>query len=129
MDRDPQPLEVYYDSACPLCRREVALYRRLDREDRIRWVDLHAPGAGPEVHGIGRDEALRRLHAFEAGGRAVSGARAFAAIWERIPGLRTLGRLTARRPFIWLAEGGYRGFLRVRPAVSGTLARLERRRS
>lgn len=129
MDRDSRQLEVYYDSACPLCRREVALYRRLDSEGRIRWVDLHGPGTGPEVHGVGRDEALMRLHAFEQGGRAVTGARAFAAIWQRIPGLRTLGRITARRPFVWVAEGAYRGFLRVRPAISGSLARLERRRT
>lgn len=31
---------VYYDGACGVCSREVALYRRLDRAAAIRWHDV-----------------------------------------------------------------------------------------
>ncbi len=30
-------LTIYYDGICPLCRREIALYRRLCVADRLPW--------------------------------------------------------------------------------------------
>lgn len=129
MTRQDPDLSVYYDSACPLCRREVALYRRLDRARRVRWIDLHARAGDPASRGISRERALRRLHAVGSDGRVVSGARAFAAVWRRVPGLRVLGRLLGAPPFVWLAEGLYRLFLLVRPGLSRALARLELERA
>lgn len=120
-------LTVLYDSSCPLCRREVAFYRRRDRRGRVQWLDLRDRSVGQAPGGIPREQALRRLHAVDAHGRVFTGARAFAAIWQRIPGLRLAGRLLATPPLAWLAEWSYRGFLRVRPRLSRALARFERR--
>lgn len=33
-------IEAYYDGHCPLCRHEVIVLRRLDRRQRIRFVDI-----------------------------------------------------------------------------------------
>ena len=33
-------LTVFYDGACPLCRGQVAFWRRLDRAGRVAWVDI-----------------------------------------------------------------------------------------
>ena len=124
---DSRPdLCVYYDSACPLCRREVAFYRRLDATGRVEWVDLHAGDRSVVAPGLTRDAALGRLHARDASGEMVSGALAFAAIWRRMPWLAPFGRLLACRPFRWVAEGAYRVFLRIRPSLSRLLQRLER---
>ncbi len=122
-------LTVYYDGACPLCRREIAFYARRERHGAIEWVDISSAPDAPAACGITPTDALRRLHAVDAGGRVYAGARAFTAIWRRVPGFRMLGRLTARQPLIALAEGGYRLFLRIRPAISRALARMEARRS
>ena len=125
--RNAEPeLCVYYDSSCPLCRREVALYRRLDTASRVEWVDLHAGDQSVVAPGLTRDAALARLHARDTSGELVSGALAFSAIWRRIPWLAPGGRLLARRPFRWLAEGAYRVFLLARPGLSRLLRRLER---
>ncbi len=114
-------LTVYYDGACPLCRREVAAYRRLDRAGRIAWQDVSHPGARPGCD-LSRDAALRRFHVRAADGRLRSGAAAFVALWRQLPGFRRLAPLAAWPPALWLLERAYRGFLRIRPWISRRLA-------
>lgn len=104
---------VWYDGACPICSREIAMMQRLDRRGVIDFVDIADPRAPCPVN---RDEALARFHASE-GGRVVSGAAAFAAMWRAIPALRWLGMLARWRPVELLLEGAYRGFLAVRPQL------------
>ena len=117
----PSPtVTVWYDSACPLCRREIALMRRLDRRGRIDFVDLDSAAT------CLTDPAtmLARLHAREDG-EMRSGAAAFAAMWRQIPLLRPLG-LAARHPWVLaVLERAYLGFLRLRPRLQGLARRLE----
>ncbi len=57
-------LTVYFDGACPLCRREIALMRRLDRRGAIDFVDVSdAATTCP----IDRAALLARFHASENG--------------------------------------------------------------
>jgi predicted DCC family thiol-disulfide oxidoreductase YuxK len=106
-------LTVWYDGACPLCIREIALIRRLDRRRAIEFVDVAGEDAACPID---RAVLLARFHALE-GGVLLSGAAAFAAMWRAVPLLRPLG-LAARLPgALWLLERAYRGFLRVRPAL------------
>jgi predicted DCC family thiol-disulfide oxidoreductase YuxK len=104
---------VWYDSACPLCVREIALMRRLDKRGAIAFVDLHSTDGCP----LDRHEMMQRFHAQESGEPVVSGAAAFAAMWRAIPLMRPLG-LIARVPIVlWLLELAYRGFLVIRPGL------------
>lgn len=107
-------LTVWFDGGCPLCRREIALMRRLDRRGRIAFVDVarDAPSDCPASH----DTLLARFHARE-GDRLLSGAAAFAAMWRAIPWLRPFGEAARFPPLLALLELAYRGFLRVRPAL------------
>ncbi len=106
-------LTVWYDGACPLCLREIALMRRLDRRGAIDFVDVAAPVAACPVD---RQLLLERFHARE-NGVLLSGAAAFAAMWRAIPLLRPFG-LAARNKWILGAfEWLYRRFLVVRPAL------------
>lgn len=106
-------LTVWHDGACPLCRREIALMRRLDRAGAIRFVDATD---GDTVCPLDRADLLARFHAREDG-VMLSGAAAFAAMWRAIPLLRPLG-LAARRPWVLaLLERTYLAFLRFRPRL------------
>ncbi len=107
-------LTVWHDGDCPLCRREIAWMRRLDRRGAIEFVDAAAgEDAGCPV---ARADLLARFHACEDG-VMLSGAAAFAAMWRAIPVLRPLG-LAARRPWVLaLLERFYLVFLRFRPAL------------
>jgi hypothetical protein len=49
---EPGKLTVYYDGACPLCRREIDFYRRRGRAAPIEWVDAAAGDA--ELSGVDR---------------------------------------------------------------------------
>ena len=107
------PLTVWFDSGCPLCLREIALMRRLDRRGAIRFVDVCAPEA---VCPIDRADLLARFHA-EENGKLLSGAAAFGAMWRAIPLLRPLGLLAGWPPLAPAFEAAYRRFLRLRPRL------------
>ena len=111
-------LTVYFDGSCPLCRREVAWYRRRRGADAIEWIDVSGgDGSPPPAPGLNRDMALARFHVRLSDGRLLSGARAFAELWAALPGLRGLARLMRSRPLSALLEVGYRAFLRLRPSL------------
>ena len=104
---------VWYDSACPLCLREIRFMRRLDRRDAVRFVDVHEGEDCP----LAPEELLARFHAQEAGGPLVSGAAAFAALWRAIPLLRPLGLAARNRRVLQALEWAYVRFLRLRPTL------------
>lgn len=107
-------VKVWYDGACPLCLREIALMRRLDRGGRITFIDV-AEGADPSCP-IDRAQLLARFHA-EEDGVVHSGAAAFAAMWRAIPLLRPLGLAASNRTVLALLEAAYIRFLQVRPRL------------
>jgi len=109
-------LSVFYDGACPLCRREIALYRDLPSTAPVEFVDI-SNSAQPVPAGKSRDVLLARFHVQHSDGRIESGARAFLTLWARLPYWRWLARLRAVPGFTSLLELMYRGFLRVRPAM------------
>lgn len=100
---------IYYDGACPVCAREIAHYRTREGAERLAFVDVSAGGdPGP---GLTRAAALARMHVRRADGTLASGAAAFAALWQTLPGWRWLGRAAAWPVVAPLLELGYRGFL------------------
>lgn len=116
---------VWHDGNCPLCRREIALMRRLDTRGAITFVDATGPAACP----LDRGAMLARLHAREADGPLLSGAAAFAVMWWTIPLLRPLGE-AARSPLILsMLERLYCRFLPLRPRLQRWLVRPRRRRA
>jgi len=112
---------VWHDGGCPLCAREIALMRRLDRLGRVTFIDARQATQCP----ADRTAMLLRLHAREDGGDMLQGAAAFAAMWRAIPVLRPLGLLARNVSVLWLLERCYRGFLRMRPALQRRMREIE----
>jgi predicted DCC family thiol-disulfide oxidoreductase YuxK len=108
------PLKVWYDGACPLCLREIALMRRLDGRGAITFVDV-SQGGDPACP-VDQRELLARFHA-EEDGVIVSGAAAFAAMWRAIPVLRPLGLLARNGLVLRALEAAYLQFLKIRPRL------------
>jgi predicted DCC family thiol-disulfide oxidoreductase YuxK len=122
------PLTVLYDGACPLCRREIGVYRSLRplRPDRpVCFADVN-DAALPLPPGTTRGQLLARFHVRGRDGQLLSGAQAFLALWAALPGWRWLA-LAGRLPgAAWTMERTYRLFLRWRPALQRWAARLDR---
>lgn len=116
---------VWFDGACPLCIREIALMRRLDRRGAISFIDASREDGASEDAScpIDRADLLAKFHARE-NGQLLSGAAAFAAMWRAILVLRPFG-LLARRPWALKAlDALYRRFLRVRPKLQKFVGRM-----
>lgn len=114
----PQRLVVWHDGACPPCRREIALMRRLDRRGAIDFIDVVE--LADESCPVSRDDLLARFHALEEG-RLLSGAAAFAAMWRAIPLLRPLGLIARWQPALRALEWLYVRFLKLRPHLQTLL--------
>lgn len=112
------PLTVWYDEECPVCRQEVALYRKMDRHGLIDWVEIGALDDGELPHGKSRDDLLGRFHTRPAGTNTTNdddymiGVDAFAAIWRRLPWLRRMAFLFHTPGIRQVVKLAYLGFLR-----------------
>jgi len=120
----PPAFTVLYDGACPLCRREIGVYRNLRSDTPICFADVSDTSVSLPA-GTTRQQLLARFHVQRHDGVLLSGSQAFLALWAALPGWRVLA-LAGRVPgAAWLMERAYRLFLRGRPMLQRLAARLD----
>lgn len=120
-------LTVFYDGACPLCRREISAYRKLQP------LQSHAPvcfndvshSSVPLPEGTSREQLLARFHVQDGNGQLLSGAQAFLALWAVLPGWRCLAFAGRLPGVVWVMERMYRVFLTWRPMLQRWAARWD----
>jgi 3-demethoxyubiquinol 3-hydroxylase len=121
------PLTVLYDGACPLCRREIAVYRGLrplQAQAPVCFADV-SDATLPLPPGTTRAQLLARFHVRGRDGELLSGAQAFLALWAELPGWRWLARAGRLPGAAGVMERAYRLFLRARPRLQRWAARLD----
>lgn len=105
------PLTVLYDGACPLCSREMAFMKRLDRKRRLRFCDFSNPDYDAAAIGIPVSELSAVIHAQWEDGTVITGVEVFRAIWQAV-GLRLITQLSrlpvldplVRTAYAWFAK-------------------------
>jgi len=107
-------ITMFYDGGCPVCRREVNHYRRLDRARIVRWIDISVPGDRLETFGLSHESAMARLHVLDQEGQMQTGAAAFVALWSALPYYRWLARFIRSSGLVPLLERLYAPFARWR---------------
>lgn len=114
--------EVFFDGDCPLCRREIAFLRRLDRRRNvIRFTDIADPGFDPAGHGLvglQRSELMARIHGRTSDGEIVEGVEVFRELYAAV-GFGPIVALTRLRPIAALLDAGYRWFAANRLRLTG----------
>ena len=116
---DTGEILLLYDGDCPLCSREIAILRRLDRgRGRVRFEDIAILGPESRIYGRDRETLLARIHGVLPTGEVIEGMevfrRAYAAVglgWLLAP-----SRWPLLRP---IADAGYRWFARNRMRWTG----------
>ncbi|MBK1619475.1 thiol-disulfide oxidoreductase [Lamprobacter modestohalophilus] len=103
-------LKTFFDGGCPLCSREIAHYRKIDRDGRIQSIDITQAADTLATAGLDLPSAMRRLHVQEPDGRLLSGVEAFIAIWQRLPRWHLLAGLVTRLRLTRPLEWGYQRF-------------------
>ena len=126
-DAEPKmpALTVLYDGSCPLCQREMSVYRGLQPNTPVCFADVSDTTLALPS-GTTREQLMARFHVRGSDGRLLSGAPAFLELWAALPGWRWLA-LAGRLPgAAWAMERLYRFFLRWRPALQRWASRLDR---
>lgn len=112
---------VFYDGNCPLCAKEIALIRRLDRDrGKVDLVDFSAPEFDLEdydlaQHRLALPDLEARIHGMLPDGRVVEGVDVFVELYSAVgwgwltvparwPGFRQLLDLA----YLWFAKNRLR---------------------
>ena len=111
-------IEVFFDGACPLCTREVAWLRRLDRRQRIRFLDIAARGFEAEAFGVPWQTLMDRIHGRLPDGTLIEGVEVFRRAYAAV-GLSPLVALTRLPGVSQALEAGYRWFAQHRLGWTG----------
>lgn len=74
--------EVFFDGDCPLCKREISMIRRKDRECQLILTDIADQNFEPENRTL--KELMREIHGRKSNGDYVTGVDVFREIYRRL---------------------------------------------
>lgn len=112
MEQEPA-IQVFYNSACPVCDAGIRGQRERMAACQVQWVDVHAQPQAVQAVGAPLEAVRERLHVVDAQGRVQVGADALATLWLATPGQRWLGRMVAWAPIRPFARAVYNAFARI----------------
>ena len=111
-------IEVYYDGACPMCAREIAMLRRFDHVGRIRFVDISAPRFDADAVGVSPEALMARIHGRLPDGTLIDGVEVFRRLYTAV-GFGPAVALTRLPGVAQLLDAAYAGFARRRLRLGG----------
>ncbi|WP_081181326.1 DUF393 domain-containing protein [Colwellia sp. PAMC 21821] len=84
-------LKVYYDAACPLCRRERQRYESWQKTaEGVAWLDVNTHHQHLLARGVVPLQAILSLHVEDEAGQFHEGIAAYVLLMRRVPRLRPL---------------------------------------
>ena len=112
-------LTVLIDGACPLCRREAALWRWLDRgHGRILLEDINSADFDPSQYGLTREQVMEQIHGILPSRAVVRGMDVFRRAYQAV-GWGWLAAPTAWPVLRPLFDRAYQWFARNRLRITG----------
>lgn len=123
MARAIYPLTLFYDAACPVCSLEMDHLRARNRDGRLVFIDISAPGFDAERYGVRADDMDAEIHGLAADGTMFRGMEVLRLAYDAA-GLGWVLRATGWAPLRALFDAGYRVFARHRRGISRAAAPL-----
>jgi predicted DCC family thiol-disulfide oxidoreductase YuxK len=111
-------VEVFYDGACPLCRREIDMLRRKDEKQRILFTDISDPKFDPASVGVTWSTLMARIHARLPDGTLIEGVEVFRRLYTAV-GFGSLVAATRLPLVTQLLDLSYRAFAKNRLRFTG----------
>ena len=108
-----EPFEVFYDSHCPMCKSEIEMIRRKDKQSQMKLTDISAADFDATGTGKTLDELMREIHGRYADGSIVIGVEVFREIYGRL-GFGFLVKPTRWTIIRWPMDLAYRLFAGIR---------------
>lgn len=98
---DKKPLEVIYNSVCPVCDAGICRFKKKVNPDHGHyvWLDINTAPYRLSEYGISIDDVRLKLHAIDREGNLRVGMEAVTAIFSETPNYRWLAFL-ARVPLL-----------------------------
>jgi predicted DCC family thiol-disulfide oxidoreductase YuxK len=106
-------IEVFFDGECPICRREIAFLRRIDRRQRIRFTDIARMDRSVSVDDVPWNDLMAEIHGRLPDGRWIKGVEVFRRLYSAI-GLGPLVRVTRWIGIEQVLDAAYAAFARRR---------------
>ena len=100
-------IRIFYDGACPLCKREVKRYQSLlanksqikTQNESIDWVDISNNKAALKSECINYEDAMRLIHIKDGSGVHQVGLEVVLTLWDNIPYYRVVSGFIRKLPF------------------------------
>ncbi|WP_417851839.1 thiol-disulfide oxidoreductase DCC family protein [Thalassoglobus sp.] len=110
--------EVFYDGDCPLCKREINLLKRWDKQQRIQFTNIAAEDFSAEEIGIPFEDLMAEIYGRLPDGSTVKGVEVFRQLYSAV-GFSWLVGLSRIPGISHLLNFGYRVFARNRLRFTG----------
>jgi predicted DCC family thiol-disulfide oxidoreductase YuxK len=105
--------EIFFDGACPLCRREIDWIRGRDRQQRLLLTDISAPQFDPQSVGKTYQQLMARIHGRLPSGEMVEGVDVFRRMYQAV-GFKTVVRMSRWPVVKQILEASYIVFAKLR---------------
>jgi predicted DCC family thiol-disulfide oxidoreductase YuxK len=86
-------IQVFYNSACPVCNAGISSQRDKMASCPVQWRDIHSDVTAIHEIPSALEFARERLHAIDEHGDVKIGLEAFAVIWRHSPNERWKARV------------------------------------
>ncbi len=118
MSKPPHRVEVFFDGACPLCRKEIAMLRWWDRHHRICFTDITEESFDATAMGVSMEDLIAEIHGRAADGTLIRGVEVFRQLYSSV-GFRWLVAVTRVPGIAYAFDCAYSIFAKHRLKLTG----------
>ena len=57
--------KVFYDGNCPICNKEIELYKKLNKNKSVKWYNIYTDNKALKIINKSREECLKAFHVID----------------------------------------------------------------